>query len=122
MSGNLVSAAVGFVYSPVRRDEHLLAFRKCWLLCAELRPPSLRESHAQINYSMTVNGFDVDGTDIGAFSIADKEPLIDGFAHSLGHVPRSLLFSSFSTLGLQSLTLAKAWSITTAIYPAFAVC
>lgn len=122
MSGNLVSAALGFVYSPVRRDEHSLAFRRCWLLCAEPSPPSLRESHAQIIYSMTVNGFDVDGTDTGAFSIADKEALIDGFAHSLGHVPRPLLFSSFSTSGLQSLTLARAWSIMTTLYPAFAVC
>lgn len=56
---------------------------------------------------MTVNGFDVDEADSGAFSIADKEPLMDGFAHPLGHVLRPLLLSSFSTIGLQSLTLAR---------------
>ena len=67
VSRNLVSAALGFVYSPARRDEHVLAFRKCWLLCAEPCGPGLRESHAQINYSVTVNGFDVDGTDMEPF-------------------------------------------------------
>ena len=50
--------------------------------------PASGKSYAQINYPMTMNNFDVGRTDTGAFLIADKEPLIDEFAHSQYPAPR----------------------------------